>query len=125
MRTKQGIITSAKMTDTVTVTVHRSVFHPIYKKRYRTSKKFLADAKGYDLAEGDMVIISECRPMSKNKHFRVTEIVKSAPRLSKLKEEEHVTAALNHKKEVTEQEEVKEKSPSPSSKTSHPSNSQS
>ncbi|MDD4319140.1 MAG: 30S ribosomal protein S17 [Candidatus Peribacteraceae bacterium] len=87
MRTKQGVITSAKMQDTVTVTVHRSVFHPMYKKRFRSSKKFLADSKGFDLAAGDEVVIAECRPISKNKHFKVTEVVKRAPRVSELQEE--------------------------------------
>jgi small subunit ribosomal protein S17 len=97
MRTKKGTITSAKMTGTVTVTVHRSMFHPIYKKRYRVSKKFLADSKGFDLAVGDEVVITECRPMSKNKHFRVTEITKSAPRVSALKEEAGLEGVLHRK----------------------------
>lgn len=93
MRTKQGTVTSAKMTGTVAVTVHRSKFHPKYKKRYSVSKKFLADSKGFDLAVGDEVVITECRPLSKNKHFRVTQIVKSAARVSELAEESAVAAA--------------------------------
>ncbi len=94
MRTKKGIITSAKMTGTVTVTVHRSEFHQLYKKRFRVSKKFLADSAGMDLGIGDSVVITECRPISKNKHFRVTEILKSAPRVSELKEEAGLDEAL-------------------------------
>jgi small subunit ribosomal protein S17 len=97
MRTKQGVITAARMKDTVTVTVHRSVFHTKYKKRYRMSKKFLADSKGMDLGIGDLVVITECRPISKRKHFRVTEVVKRAPRVSELKEEGAVEQATNHK----------------------------
>lgn len=98
MRTKQGIITGAKMQDTVTVTVHRSVFHPLYKKRFRSSKKFLADSKGFDVAVGDEVVITECRPISKRKHFRVTEVVKSAPRVSELKEEGDMENVVTKKK---------------------------
>ncbi len=97
MRTKKGVITSAKMTGTVTVTTHRSVFHAKYKKRFTISKKFLADSKGFDLAMGDEVVITECRPLSKNKRFRVTEIIKSAPRVSELAEESDVTAATKKK----------------------------
>ncbi len=102
MHTKVGTITATKMTNTVTVTVHRSVFHPLYRKRFRVSKKFLADSKGVtDLGVGDTVLITECRPLSKNKHFKVTEVIKRAPRVSELAEESDVTAAIdkNKKKE--------------------------
>jgi small subunit ribosomal protein S17 len=98
MRTKQGTITSAKMTGTVTVTVHRSVFHPIYKKRYRMSKKFLADSRGIeDLGVGDLVEITECRPLSKRKCFKVTEVLKRVPRVSEMAEEASVQTALQSK----------------------------
>ncbi len=86
------------MTGTVTVTVHRAEFHPLYKKRYRVSKKFLADSAGMDLAVGDLVLIAECRPLSKNKHFKVTEIIKAAPRVSEFKEEEAVAELTKSKK---------------------------
>jgi small subunit ribosomal protein S17 len=88
MRTKTGIITSAKMQDTVTVTVHRSVMHPTYRKRFRVSKKFLADSKGQDLAIGDEVVITECRPLSKRKCFRVTEVLHRAARVAEMRTEE-------------------------------------
>lgn len=88
MRTKKGIITSAKMQGTVTVTVHREVFHPIYKKRFKRSKRFLADTGTLtDLAEGDKVLITECRPLSKRKRFTVTEVLERAPRVSEIQEE--------------------------------------
>ena len=95
MRTKVGTITATKMTDTVTVTVHRSVFHPLYRKRYRVSKKFLADTKGVkDLGVGDTVLITECRPLSKRKCFKITEVIKRAPRVSDLQEESAVTETM-------------------------------
>ena len=98
MRTKIGTVTSAKMTGTVTVTVHRSVFHPMYKKRYRMSKKFLADSRGVeDLAVGDLVTITECRPLSKRKCFKVTEVLKRAPRVSEMAEEAALQGAMRSK----------------------------
>ncbi len=100
MRTKKGTITKAAMTGTVTVTVHRSVFHEKYKKRFRVSTKFLADSNGMDLGVGDLVVITECRPLSKRKCFRVTEIVKAAPRLSELKEEAALQDAIDYKQKA-------------------------
>jgi len=98
MRTKKGIVTSAKMTGTVTVTVHAFVFHPIYKKRFRRSKKFLADTNGQDVHEGDLVVITECRPISKRKCFKVTEVVEQAPRVSDIKEEATLEKAVHREK---------------------------
>lgn len=98
MRTKKGVVTSAKMTGTVTVTVHRLVFHPVYKKRYRKSKKFLCDPNGLDLYTGDQVVITECNPLSKHKRFRVTEITKAAPRVDDVKEDEAVEKVLHREK---------------------------
>lgn len=88
MTTKTGTITSAgKMQDTVTVTVHMQVRHPLYKKSYRQSKKFLVDTKGVtDLGVGDEVIIKECRPLSKSKHFKIKEVLKRAARVSEMAE---------------------------------------
>jgi small subunit ribosomal protein S17 len=98
MKSKKGIITSAKMTGTVTVTVHRNAVHSKYRKRYRVSKKYLADPNGHEnLREGDEVIISECSPISKNKYCKVTEIVKRVPNVSDLKEEEGLEEALRQK----------------------------
>lgn len=85
MLTKQGIITSAAMKNTVTVTVHRHVRHPLYRKSYRQSRKFLADTAGTeDLRVGDEVRIQECRPLSKRKHFKLIEVVKRVPRVSEM-----------------------------------------
>ena len=106
MRTKKGVITSAKMTGTVTVTVHRAVKHPLYQKRYRMSKKFLADTNSHDLWVGDEVVITECRPLSKRKCFKVTEILKKAARVSELKEESSLEGLITKKKEEKESKEV-------------------
>ena len=77
MRIKKGTVTSAKMDKTVTVTVARSVMHPIYRKRFPVSKKFLADTAGMDVKEGDIVMIGETAPMSKRKRFKVIEVIGS------------------------------------------------
>lgn len=97
MRTKVGTVTSAKMKNTVTIVVHTHAMHPIYKKRYRMSKKFMADTNGMDVYAGDLVEISECRPLSKNKHFKVTKIVQAAPRVSEIAEESELAGALQSK----------------------------
>lgn len=88
------------MTGTVTVTVHRSIFHPLYQKRFTRSKKFLADIGEHkDLVTGDTVVITECRPLSKNKCFRITEVVERVPRVSELKEEEAVEKTIHREKQ--------------------------
>lgn len=107
MRTKKGIVTSAKMQGTATVTCHSFVFHPIYKKRFRRSKKFLVDLNGHEVHEGDQVIISECRPISKRKRFKITEIVQQAAQVGELKEDEQLEKAIHREKHapVVEQKE--------------------
>ena len=75
MRTKKGMVTSAKMQQTVTVTVTRLVMHPKYRKRYPMSKRFLADTNSLDVKEGDTVLIGETRPLSKRKRFKVLEVL--------------------------------------------------
>jgi len=98
MRTKKGVISSAKMTGTVSVTVDRHVFHPIYKKRFRKSRNFLCDTNGLDLYPGDQVVITECRPLSKHKYFKVTEITKAAPRVSEMKEDASIDKVIHREK---------------------------
>lgn len=106
MRTKVGTITAAKMTDTVTVTVHRSVFHPLYRKRYRMSKKFLADTKGVkDIGVGDTVEITECRPLSKRKCFKVSNVIKRVPRVSDMAEESAIEGVMRKRKKDVESDE--------------------
>lgn len=106
MTEKQGIVSKAGvMKRTVTVTVHQSVRHPLYKKSYRMSKKFLVDTGDMtDIAVGDEVIIQECRPLSKNKHFMLKEVTKRVPRVSEMKDEASVATAL--KLDKKEEEEV-------------------
>jgi small subunit ribosomal protein S17 len=109
MRTKTGIVTSAKMTGTVTVTVHESVFHPIYKKRFRKSRKFLADLNGHTVHEGDLITIAECKPLSKNKYFKVQEIVQKAPQVSEIAEEAALEKTVHREKHAPDEKASEEK----------------
>ena len=77
-RTLVGKVVSNKMQKTVTVLVERKVKHPLYGKFVLVSKKYHAHCESNDLTEGDTVEISETRPISKDKRWRVTEIIERA-----------------------------------------------
>ena len=70
-RILQGVVVSDKMDKTVVVRVERRVMHPVYKKFIRRSKKYAAHDEGNMHKIGDVVRISECRPISKNKCWEV------------------------------------------------------
>lgn len=67
----EGVVVSDKMKDTAVVRVDRYVKHLKYGKFYTKSKKFKADDKGNTKKIGDKVTIEECKPISKDKHFRI------------------------------------------------------
>lgn len=103
MITKKGIVTAAKMKDTITVTVHQSVTHKLYKKSFRSSKKFLVDMNDVkDVQVGDEVMIGECRPLSKRKHFKLMEVTKRSPRVSEMTEEKGLDEVMNRTKNAPE-----------------------
>jgi len=66
-----GTIISNKMEKTVVVEVERIKEHPKYKRRYRFHKKYKAHDEKGEYHVGDKVIIEECRPISKEKRWRV------------------------------------------------------
>ena len=74
-RTLQGNVTSNKMDKTITVQVERRVLHPLYKKYIRRSTKFHAHDENNECNIGDTVQITECRPLSKSKSWRLAEIL--------------------------------------------------
>ncbi len=78
VRTLAGRVISDKMDRTVTVMVERRVKHPLYGKYIRRSTKLHVHDENNDCNIGDEVTISECRPMSKTKSWRLVEIVKRA-----------------------------------------------
>ena len=73
-----GLVTSNKMDKTITVTVQRQVKHPIYGKIIKKTTKLMAHDETNNAGEGDTVRIMETRPMSKNKRWRLVEIVERA-----------------------------------------------
>ena len=78
VRTLTGKVVSDKMDKTVTVLVERKVKHPIYGKIIRRSKKFHAHDENNEYREGDVVVISESRPLSKSKSWVVTALVEKS-----------------------------------------------
>lgn len=77
-RVLEGNIVSDKMDKTVTVLVERRFMHPVYKKYVRKSDKYAAHDELNTYKEGDRVLIEECRPLSKNKRWKVIEGVGKA-----------------------------------------------
>jgi small subunit ribosomal protein S17 len=73
-----GIVISDKMDKTVTVLVERLTQHSTYKKYIRKRKKFKAHDEQNACRIGDKVLIVESRPLSKDKHWRVREIIEKA-----------------------------------------------
>jgi len=77
-RTKVGLVVSDKMDKTVTVMLVRQVKHALYGKYIKRSTKVHAHDETNDCAEGDKVMIAECRPISKAKSWRVVEVLERA-----------------------------------------------
>jgi len=73
-----GRVVSDKMNKSVTVSVERLIKHPVYGKYIRRTTKIIAHDEANSCKEGDVVAISECRPISKNKAWRVVEVVNKA-----------------------------------------------
>jgi small subunit ribosomal protein S17 len=72
---RTGLVTSNKMEKTITVSVERKVKHPIYGKFLKKTTKFMAHDDKNECSIGDVVKIMETRPLSKNKCWRLVEIV--------------------------------------------------
>jgi small subunit ribosomal protein S17 len=75
---KVGIVTSTRMQKTIVVEVHRRVSHPVYKRIVTKRSKFMAHDEHGKAHEGDMVRIVESRPLSKNKRWRLKEVIRAA-----------------------------------------------
>lgn len=73
-----GIVTSQKMDKSITVLVERREKHAMYGKFLKKSNKFLAHDEKNECNEGDIVRIMETRPLSKNKCWRLAEIIERA-----------------------------------------------
>ena len=77
-RTVQGRVTSNKMDKTITVAVERKVKHPIYGKFIKRTTKLHAHDETNQCNEGDVVTISECRPLSKSKNWTLVDVITKA-----------------------------------------------
>lgn len=75
---KTGIVVSNKMDKTVVVETHRMTKHPLYKKYIKKRIKFKAHDEQNSCQIGDTVLVQETRPLSKEKRWKVVEIVKKA-----------------------------------------------
>jgi small subunit ribosomal protein S17 len=77
-RVKQGRVASDKMDKTIVVVTETRVPHPVYKKVVRQSTRFKAHDETNEAKTGDLVRIQECRPMSRDKRWRLVEILERA-----------------------------------------------
>ena len=77
-KTRVGKVVSDKMDKTVVVTIKDRVKHPLYNKIVDKSVKYKAHDENNECGVGDKVQIMECRPMSKDKNWRVVEIIEKA-----------------------------------------------
>ena len=77
-RTLTGTVVSSKMQKTISVSVERLVKHAKYSKYVRRTTKLLAHDENNTSQKGDVVSITECRPYSKRKAWRLVEIIKRA-----------------------------------------------
>ena len=73
-----GVVSSNKMSKSITVIVERKVKHPLYGKFVKKSTKFIAHVEENTCNEGDIVKIMETRKMSKNKNWRLVDIIEIA-----------------------------------------------
>lgn len=76
LKTKTGAVVSDKMEKTIVVAVQTVITHPLYKKRMRRTRRFQAHDENNDAHTGDIVRIAETRPISKNKTWRLMDIVR-------------------------------------------------
>ncbi|MEQ8834152.1 MAG: 30S ribosomal protein S17 [Miltoncostaeaceae bacterium] len=77
-KVRQGYVTSAGRDKTITVLLETQQRHPVYKKTVRRSSKLHAHDERNDAGVGDLVRVVECRPLSRQKRWRLVEIIEKA-----------------------------------------------
>jgi small subunit ribosomal protein S17 len=77
-KTITGIVAPKKSDKTIVVIEHVRLTHPLYRKQYTVTKRFMAHDEKNEAHEGDKVVIVETRPLSARKHFKLHEIVQKA-----------------------------------------------
>ena len=78
VKRREGTVVAAKMIKTIVVQVDRLVEHPLYGKRIRQRKRYMVHDERSECGEGDRVLIIESRPLSRNKHWRLSKVLKKA-----------------------------------------------
>jgi small subunit ribosomal protein S17 len=73
-----GIVASKKTDKTIVVQEHVRMTHPLYRKQYTVTKRFMAHDENNEAQEGDKVVISETRPISARKHFKLDRVIEKA-----------------------------------------------
>jgi small subunit ribosomal protein S17 len=107
-RQLHGIVTSDKADKTIVITMRTRKTHPIYKKQYTINTKFMAHDEKNEAKIGDLVVISEIRPASARKRFKLDRILE---RGGARFEEADATA------DVTQEDQVEQPAPKPRSRT--------
>lgn len=74
-RSESGRVVSSKMDKSITVTIERKVKHPLYGKYIGRRTKLHAHDQNNECEEGDLVLIEECRPISKSKSWRLVKVL--------------------------------------------------
>jgi small subunit ribosomal protein S17 len=77
-RTLTGSVSSDAMDKSITVTIERRIKHPIYGKYIKRSTKLRVHDENNECGKGDVVVIEQCRPISKTKSWRLVEVVEKA-----------------------------------------------
>ena len=77
-KTRVGVVTSNSMSKSITITVERRLQHPLYGKFVKKTKKLMAHDEQETANVGDIVRVMECRPLSKNKCWRLVEVLERA-----------------------------------------------
>ena len=77
-KTITGVVSSNKADKTIVVTVRERKTHPLYRKQYTTTTKFMAHDEKNEANEGDKVVIVETRPLSKRKSFTLEKVIEKA-----------------------------------------------
>lgn len=78
-KSRQGVVISNRMDKTIVVQIDDKVMHPVYKKYVRKRVKYKVHDETNDARTGDTVLIEECRPLSREKRWRLKNIIERAP----------------------------------------------
>ncbi len=85
-KTITGVVSSKKTDKTIVVTEHVRLTHPLYRKQYTVTKKFMAHDEKKECQVGDTVRIQETRPLSRQKRWRVVQVITKATQVAPVPE---------------------------------------